>query len=304
MKNECSIVRDQLPLYTENMVSPDTAEFVEEHLKTCAGCRKEAEQSKEPEPVKPRADIAPLMDLRRKMRKKKIRTIAVSVILAAALLVSAFAFMSAPEYFPYADDLMTVTENADHSVSVTFDEKVTDYACRYYLEQESGDAQPCYDLEAWTSLWDRVFSHRGVQSTTIKPEQGLPITVYYLSNNGEADTCVYGDTLTESSGRVTLPRLVLDFYLVLAFAAVVVLLILWFVFRRRESTRIWITRIMMAPVSYLFAHLIVKGFRSVTYSAQRDFALIVFLAVLIFCGLLLIHSIIRLRKELRENGEA
>ena len=28
MKNECSIVRDILPLYAEKMVSKDTAEFV------------------------------------------------------------------------------------------------------------------------------------------------------------------------------------------------------------------------------------------------------------------------------------
>ena len=32
MKNECSIIRDILPLYVENMVSEDTSEFVKEHL--------------------------------------------------------------------------------------------------------------------------------------------------------------------------------------------------------------------------------------------------------------------------------
>ena len=43
MKNECSYVRDVLPLYFENMVSEDTAAFVEEHLKTCPGCFSELE---------------------------------------------------------------------------------------------------------------------------------------------------------------------------------------------------------------------------------------------------------------------
>ena len=32
MKNECSYVRDVLPLYLENMVSEETAKFVKEHL--------------------------------------------------------------------------------------------------------------------------------------------------------------------------------------------------------------------------------------------------------------------------------
>ena len=40
MTNECSIVRDLLPLYAENMVSPDTSAFVEGHLDTCEACRR------------------------------------------------------------------------------------------------------------------------------------------------------------------------------------------------------------------------------------------------------------------------
>ena len=39
MKNECSIVCDLLPLYAEDMVSEDTAEFVKEHLGNCPTCR-------------------------------------------------------------------------------------------------------------------------------------------------------------------------------------------------------------------------------------------------------------------------
>ena len=46
MKNECSFVRDVLPLYFENMVSEDTATFVEEHLKTCSECAAELEAMK------------------------------------------------------------------------------------------------------------------------------------------------------------------------------------------------------------------------------------------------------------------
>ena len=47
MKNECSIVRDLLPLYAEDMLSPETSEFVAEHLKGCDGCREEFERTKE-----------------------------------------------------------------------------------------------------------------------------------------------------------------------------------------------------------------------------------------------------------------
>ena len=46
MRNECNIIRDILPLYIEDMVSADTAELVEEHLKNCVSCRIELQNMK------------------------------------------------------------------------------------------------------------------------------------------------------------------------------------------------------------------------------------------------------------------
>ena len=132
MKNECSIIRDLLPLYAENIASPETVEFVEAHLKTCEACRKEFERMKEPKTGGPTADqvktsTAPLLKLRRKMRTKKIQTVAVTTLLVIALLVSAFSVLTAHDYLPYSEDLITVTENADKTVNVTFNENVTNY---------------------------------------------------------------------------------------------------------------------------------------------------------------------------------
>ena len=41
MKHECSIVRDLLPLYVENLVSTETAQDIDEHLRGCAECQAE-----------------------------------------------------------------------------------------------------------------------------------------------------------------------------------------------------------------------------------------------------------------------
>ena len=46
MNNICSIVRDILPLYLENMVSEDTASFIKEHLEQCPDCCAEFESMK------------------------------------------------------------------------------------------------------------------------------------------------------------------------------------------------------------------------------------------------------------------
>jgi len=42
-KKECSVVQDLLPLYVEEMVKEETAQFVRKHLETCAGCQLELE---------------------------------------------------------------------------------------------------------------------------------------------------------------------------------------------------------------------------------------------------------------------
>ncbi|MBQ9131645.1 MAG: zf-HC2 domain-containing protein [Clostridia bacterium] len=41
MKNECKIVADLLPLYVEDLVSEETAEYVKEHLQDCPACNAE-----------------------------------------------------------------------------------------------------------------------------------------------------------------------------------------------------------------------------------------------------------------------
>ena len=46
MKNECSVVRDLLPLYLENMVSEETGAFIKEHLENCPECTAELEAMK------------------------------------------------------------------------------------------------------------------------------------------------------------------------------------------------------------------------------------------------------------------
>ena len=49
VKKECSIVRDLLPLYAEDMVSEQTAQYVKEHLKLCKECEAEFAELKEEE---------------------------------------------------------------------------------------------------------------------------------------------------------------------------------------------------------------------------------------------------------------
>lgn len=86
MKNECSIVRDVLPLYFENMVREETAAFVREHLKTCAECAAELEALKAGKQIDEAAasqnknDANALVTIKKKIRKKKWIAISITAV--------------------------------------------------------------------------------------------------------------------------------------------------------------------------------------------------------------------------------
>ncbi len=308
MRNECNIIRDLLPLYAENMVSPDTAAFVEEHLKGCEACRKEYEKTKEPQPAREISGTAPLLKLSRKLKARKIQTIALTAVFVAALLTSAFAVLDAPLYFPYSGEIVTCEAFEDKGMLLTFDENVTDFNCTVYADPDGGDFYYC-DIEAWTSLWDKWFSRgKGTLSTTVTTRQTKPVLAVYVPNDGSENVCIakYDPTAenqiernVEYKNSIALARLSLGYYLILAMAALAVLEIVWFLIRKEAKARIWIERIALYPAAYIVSHCIVSGINWASYSLSRDFCLIIFISILLYSGLLLAHNLWHLRKEIK-----
>ena len=98
MKKECSIVRDVLPLYFENMVSDETAAFVEEHLKTCSECAAELKALKAGKQIDEAAALQNknaadgLAAMKKKIRMKKWIAISITAVclLAAVALIHYF----------------------------------------------------------------------------------------------------------------------------------------------------------------------------------------------------------------------
>lgn len=313
MNKECSIVRDLLPLYVEQMVSADTEEFVKEHLEGCRECRGEYEQMKQPRSLdedKKKAEnreaAAPLVNVKQKLWKQKVRIVLCTGLFLVALFVSAFACLSIPVYFPYEADLFTIKDNGDESITITFDERVTDYLLvkdAYNCPEEVMNQEVrSYQISAWSSLWSEWFSRSGVQSVTIQKGSTEEISVYYTSNDGRADVCIYGEPIT-SGGVITLPRHVLGYYFVFAVMGVVLLFVIWLFVRRKTKGKAVIETILFYPVSYCIAHVIIAGYRPSTYAAQREFVFIVFVSILIYGGVLLARSIYKERKEIKTLTE-
>lgn len=299
MKNECSIARDLLPLYAENMLSTDTSDFVKEHLAGCKSCREKYELMREPHPTQKTSDTAPLLKLKKKMKIKKIQTVLLTAVFAVALLVSTFAVLDAPAYFPYSEDLIAVEPVGDCGLRITFDKSVTDFDYDIYPDPDGGNFYYC-DIQAWSSLWDKWFSGRTeALSATVLPKEPYPVVVEYLPNDGSESVCIYGNS--ESTRAISLPRLSLGYFLILATASLAVLIIVWLLIRKKLVLRTWTERIGLYPISYIVSHCIVSGINWSTYSLPRDFSLIVFISTLLYIFCLLVHNVCILKKEIAEN---
>ena len=312
MRNECNIIRDILPLYAENMVTSDTVDFVEEHLKGCEDCRKEYERTKEPQSAQELSNVAPLLKLSRKLKIKRIQTITLTAVFVIALFVSAFAVLDAPIYLPYSEGLVTLEQLGDKGMLLAFDEEVTDFSYTVYEDPDEGDFYYC-DIEAWTSLWDKWFSQgKGNLSAIVTTRHTKPIIAVYVPNDGTENICIakYDPNAENRIGKnvdfgnvITLPRLSLGYYLIFAIAALAVMGIIWFLTRKKAELHVWVERIGLYPIAYIISHCIVSGINWVSYSLPRDFSLIVFISILLYSGLLLAHNIWRLKREIKEINQ-
>ena len=307
MKNECSIVCDLLPLYAEDMVSEDTAEFVKEHLGNCPTCRAELEKLRKPvQPVAaqhvPDIDAEPLKRLKKALLMEKVQAILCTAAVLLALMLSGLSFLTAPEYFAYSQELVTVTEGANGEATISFSSEITNYKLQRIADP--ADKQTVYHLEVWTCAWDRMFSKPGAQDVTVKPENGHELLIYFTQfinqSSSNSAVCIYGEIEPDSGGWMALPGLSMGYWLAINIVLLVILGVKWLNLRKKEKPRRLVERLILIPIAYMLGHLCVLGFHTLSYSEWRDAQMILAIGILFYCAMLLAVSIFYSRKELRD----
>ena len=307
MKNECSIVCDLLPLYAEDMVSEDTAEFVKEHLGNCPTCRAELEKLRKPvQPVAaqhvPDIDAEPLKRLKKVLLMEKVQAILCTAAVLLALMLSGLSFLTAPEYFAYSQELVTVTEGANGEATISFSSEITNYKLQRIADP--ADKQTVYHLEVWTCAWDRMFSKPGAQDVTVKPENGHELLIYFTQfinqSSSNSAVCIYGEIEPDSGGWMALPGLSMGYWLAINIVLLVILGVIWLNLRKKEKPRRLVERLILIPIAYMLGHLCVLGFHTLSYSEWHDAQMILAIGILFYCAMLLALSIFYSRKELRD----
>lgn len=353
MKNDCSIVQDLLPLYAEDMVKPETREFVDGHLADCAACRAELDALRAEEtPAAPEMQLAPLRGIERALRRRRLTAVLLTAALVLTLATAGFAYATAPQYMPYGKlewQLTALCKTADGTswiVSPPNGQKKIGHTSRIVITLTSPvsgarvdattdeNGKTLYFISAWRTPWDEWFGKfsaadptavqitKGdglsavaaesdtVQDTLYDTELVTAILrsgkegfaaypdgtyllalstencagIYYSPNNGRDDVLLYGARM--DGGIVSLPRLALGYYALLALALVAALGLAWLVCRKRPCGRT-LGRLALVPLCYLAGHVLVKGFVTTSYQMQRDLALIVLAGALLYGAVLL-----------------
>ena len=306
MKNECSIVCDLLPLYAEDMVSEDTAEFVKEHLGNCPTCRAELEKLRKPvQPVAaqhvPDIDAEPLKRLKKALLMEKVQAILCTAAVLLALMLSGLSFLTAPEYFAYSQELVTVTEGANGEATISFSSEITNYKLQRIADP--ADKQTVYHLEVWTCAWDRMFSKPGAQDVTVKPENGHELLIYFTQfinqSSSNSAVCIYGEIEPDSGGWMALPGLSMGYWLAINIVLLVILGVIWLNLRKKEKPRRLVERLILIPIAYMLGHLCVLGFHTLSYSEWRDAQMILAIGILFYCAMLLALKELR---DMRRDG--
>lgn len=263
MNTNCGIIRDLLPLYAENMCSPQSRALVEEHLGGCDGCRAALEQMQREQPATP-VDTLPFKALSHKLRRSRWRMAAFMTALLLMLGTGTIYHITTPKYARYAPGLARAEMASDGRVKVI------------------GSGATGSDTSVITSpdgrsatVYVTFFNVRpdaGESTTYISVPNGATPSVYYVYPNEQA-VLLLGQADPEGAFFV-LPRLALNYYLYAMMGLLVVIGILGIALRNWPRVRQVLEKLILIPVAYITAHMFIKGTGGTSWNLMRDLAYI------------------------------
>lgn len=201
MKISCNVIEDLLPLYIDDVVSEDSRQLVEQHLKECQSCQKMMEEMKKenslgkgmPDSTEAKKTaIEPLKKIRRKIRRKRIAAVLTAVILvAAAGGIGHYWYYDKETYISWEDAGITVRDGKVYSeINPTGRLKAVvsvDQKNMFYMMSETAWTRKEYPADANTEneLWDikdlQEAHARGVNAVTDETSMPSGIeNIYYV----------------------------------------------------------------------------------------------------------------------------
>lgn len=152
MKNECSVVKDLLPLYFEGIVSEDTAESVREHLFGCPVCSAEfaAFQEQKIPVMDAESEALPLKAVKRKFRAKRIAAALLGMLASIVVFLVALSVRSAVIDYGYSEKYDQ--SDMDAAIAMIKEEFDSWEGCKLYSISYTDDGLCQRELDYCNSL--------------------------------------------------------------------------------------------------------------------------------------------------------
>lgn len=293
MSLTCGIIKDLLPLYAENLCGDESREAVEAHLNECDSCRDTLDGMKQPQSMSP-LEALPLRSISKKIKKKQIRLTALALCLALFLITAYQGRVNQLKPIPYdASFQFSVTADENDGLILKYDNSLEPFAIEGYMGlAEPGNVKvspyiysisfrqyekrPVIDTGKDLPLTDTPSSPFGQSKQILLSGHGdLPVKVYYVNPDGPA-VLLYGEPEPGehegSYGIAFLPRLALNYYVILMAGLLLLIGILYLLMIRLKKTkaRQALMYLSFLPLSYILSHLAVKGMSGVSWDMIAD----------------------------------
>ena len=302
MKLPCAVARDLLPLYAEDMVEQETKTLMDEHLKACDDCRRRLSEMNVP--AEPPVDTAkPLQNLKKQLRRKRLYAAALAALCVFVGVYTYFFRVMAIELIPWQDGLIEVVgvkafhpnggadegdaaKRADEGLVLKVNSIVNGFEEHIVLDDDGTQTLLIQALST-NQASDRLAQSYYESNIFPVPDR----LIYGLE---QPQTLLWGTPM--KGGVEILPRLALAYYLLMAIAAAGVCGLIWMMLRKRKSS--WIPRqLFFAPVAYIVSHLLLKGFKTTSFSMEQDFLSILLVALAVYALLTIAWQMFLTRKR-------
>lgn len=290
MEITCDIIKDVLPLYAEDLVSADTKAMVEAHLPTCADCKDMLVQLRRAEKIPLDVEFSSLDSVKRDIRNRRVLTGLLVFFVTVSVLICVFFQLTRPHYLTLEKAGVRVIEDGD-KLYFDFGENVDCFAVG--STQYEGEEQATITITAYSRRLNIHYGNMLVVSRN-SADGTEPVCVssdvlrinYDNSPLGEEDLLLWGEPMREHV--ISLPRLVLGYYFLMALGAGVVFLVPALLLRRKKAGKI-LGAIGALFLCYGTASMLVIGLDWYVYEAVD---LTVYLAIIVILALCLWSSIL------------
>ena len=295
MALSCTVIRDLLPLYAEDLLQEGSRILVEEHLVTCEACQKELEALREPAP--PQTETLPLLSVKKLLRKQNLAWGLIAAGLVAAILLTVITWITRAQPVSLnTDQLHVFAAKEGIFLRLTAPAELRLKLDAELFTDEYG--RTCAAITSYSSPWLQLFGSDSRDWTSrVKIADEALERVYYCDYTKGGDMqLLYGSTTPyDSAGVMTLPRLVLNYYLQIAVLLTAAFGLFALLLRKREAGRT-LGYLSLVFGCYTGGHLLTKGWNGISYAPVQDLIFILLVGgslFLLFLGILQLQKLSR-----------